>query len=162
MLRRQRGDEQPRDPAAVLLATPGVKFESPTLREAVRLADGGPIAVITVALIHGSQFGLPNPGLLPTERERREVLGHVESAIRSLTKLGATGALDGQVAVTRNPAKKFAEVARLRGVSHVVVQDVDAAKWRKMIEGDVVKSLRRRLPEEITVVSPQETRESSG
>ena len=43
-----------------------------------------PVAVVTIAKIYGSSFGLPHPGLLPTKDEMAERQRWVEAAIRKL------------------------------------------------------------------------------
>src|SRR4029079_5894925 len=69
--RRRRWDEQPQAPCDVLLASDGRHdFSSRAVARAAALAgDGGHVAVVTIAKIYGSSYGLPNPGLLPTKRE---------------------------------------------------------------------------------------------
>ena len=50
--------------------------------------------------VFGSQFGLPNPGLLPTRREREEQFAMVQRAVTDLEQRGCTA--DDQVAATRS------------------------------------------------------------
>ena len=105
---------------------------------------GRPVAVVTIAKIYGSSFGLPHPGLLPTKVELAERQGWVVAAIRQLKATGASA--DGQVAATRRTAKKLAAVARARGASVVVIDETPVRKGlRRMIEGDVGAELRRKL-----------------
>lgn len=147
--RRRRFDPQPTQPAAVLLASTGVPFTRAAVRQAVRLADGGPVAVVTVARLYGSQFGLPNPGLLPTRRELADQRTQVDAALRAVTRAGGEGW--GQVAVTRRPGRTIARVAAARGVRHVVVAAPVQPRWRRVVEGDPVAEVRRRVPDHVAV-----------
>jgi len=77
---RRRFDVQPRNPAAVMLASDGRQDYSPrAVARAAALAGDGPVAVVTIAKIYGSSFGLPHPGLLPTNAELTERRGWVEA-----------------------------------------------------------------------------------
>src|SRR5215831_17875319 len=95
---RRRFDPQPTSPAAVLLASSGSPFSKAAVRRARELA-----AVLSILKVYGSQFGLPNPGLLPTRRERDEQLAVVSRAIKELEQRGCTA--DGQVAATRSAGR---------------------------------------------------------
>jgi len=111
---------------------------------AAALAGSGSVAVVTVAKIYGSSFGLPHPGLLPTRDELAERRGWVESAIRKLATEGVAG--DGQVAATRRTSKTLAAIARSRGARVIVIDETSVSKGlRRVIEGDVGAELRRKL-----------------
>jgi Universal stress protein family len=138
-----RGDPLPTSPITVLLASSAAPFRPQTVKLAIRLARGGAVGVLTVARVHGSGFGLPNPGLLPTPKERQEAVARVESAIRSLHRAGLQA--DGEVAVTRYPARRISRAARSRGAAHVVVEPEVRSALRAFLEGDVVRAVRRRL-----------------
>jgi len=143
-VRRRRWDPQPTSPAVVLLASAGTPFSRSAIRRARELAAGEPIAVLTILKIYGSAFGLPNPGLLPTTRERDEQLGHVRKAIKQLERQGCP--VDGQVAATRSSAKMIAQVACARQVRHVVMEEPDrAGRVGRLIEGAITGAVRRRL-----------------
>ena len=117
---RKRWDAQPTDPADVLLASDGRQdFSKRAVAEAAALAGSGTVAVVTIAKIYGTQFGLPNPGLLPTKQEMQDRQRWVASAVRTLQRQGATA--DGQVAATRKGRKKLTQIARARGVRAVVI-----------------------------------------
>jgi hypothetical protein len=92
-------DAQPSQPAAVLIATVGIPIPSAVIRRAVALSGGRPVAVVSIARIYGSSFGLPNPGLLPTRTEMDEQLALVNKAINRLERTGTEAW--GQVATTR-------------------------------------------------------------
>ena len=140
---RRRFDPQPTSPAAVLLASSGEPFSRAAVKRAHELAAGQPVAVLSILKVYGSTFGMPNPGLLPTRRERDEQLGIVDRAIKDLEKLGCTA--DGQVTATRSAGRTIAKAARARGVSYVVMDAVTATGIRRIMEGELTAVVRRRL-----------------
>ena len=140
---RRRWDQQPTSPATVLLASSGAPFSKAAVRRARELASGEPVAVLTILKIYGSSFGLPNPGLLPTRREREEQLSIVSRAISELERRGCTA--DGQVAATRSAGRTIAKVARARHVRYVVMDEQSETGLRRVIEGSVTGGVRRRL-----------------
>ena len=142
---RRRFDVQPRTAAAVMLASDGRQdYSSRAVARAAALAGEGPVAVVTIAKIYGSSFGLPHPGLLPTNAELAERRRWVEGAVRSLRAGGVDA--DGQVAATRRAAKKLAAVARARGARVIVIDETTVTnRLRRVIEGDVGAELRRKL-----------------
>ena len=152
---RRRFDPQPTAPAAVLLASPGSPLSRAAVRRARELAGGEPVAVLSILKVYGSQFGLPNPGLLPTRREREEQLAIVSRAIKDLERLG--GNADGQVATTRSAARTIAKVARTRHVRYVVMDTPTTTGVRRIIEGEITNIVRRRLQNGTTLelVSPK-------
>ena len=143
--RRRRWDEQPSAPCDVLLASDGRHdFSSRAVARAAALAgDGGHVAVVTIARIYGSAYGLPNAGLLPTKRELVERREWVGGAIRTLQRRGAVA--DGQVASTRKATKKLAAIARLRRPRIVVIDETPETGLRRLVEGDVGSELRKKL-----------------
>jgi len=146
---RRRWDPQPTTPAAVLLASSGSPFSRAAVRRAYDLAGGEPVAVLSILKIYGSQFGLPNPGLLPTRRERDEQLSVVRRAINDLERRGCT--VDGQVAATRSAGRMIAKVARARKVRYVVMDAPTTTGVRKIIEGELTAIVRRRLRDGATL-----------
>jgi nucleotide-binding universal stress UspA family protein len=140
---RRRFDQQPTAPAAVLLASSGGPFSKAAVRRARELAAGEPVAVLSILKIYGSTFGLPNPGLLPTRREREEQFANVSKAINQLERSGCTA--DGQIAATRSAGRMIAKVARVRQVRVVVMDDSAESGVRRVIEGSVTSTVRRRL-----------------
>jgi hypothetical protein len=142
-------DRQPSQPSAVLIATVGVPIPPEVIRRAVQLSEGRPVAVVSIARIYGSSFGLPNPGLLPTRTEMDEQLALVNKAIDRLERTGTEAW--GQVATTRRFAKAIAQAARSRGVGHVLVVTSEVARWRRLIEGDVARDVRRRIGKDVEV-----------
>jgi hypothetical protein len=157
---RRRGDPQPDGVVRVVLASGGRPFSPRAAAEAARLAAGGGVAVVSVARIHGSAFGLQNPGLLPSPRERREQREIVAAAIRAVQRhrdreasrdrhgeqdRRGRPAADGQVVVTRNPGKAIARIARIRSARYVVLEPAPGGRFRRLLEGDHVAGVRRRL-----------------
>jgi hypothetical protein len=152
---RRKFDTQPAQPAAVLIASNGVAVPNAALRLARRVSGGQAIAVVSIARLYGSGLGLQNPGLMPTRKELAEQREIVERAVSSLEKSGSEAW--GQVAITRRPAKTIAQAARARGVGHViVVRPVQPARWRRTVEGDLVKEVAHKLGSDVEVegVSP--------
>ena len=140
---RRRFDPQPTAPAAVLLATTGEPFSKAAIQRAYDLAAGEPVAVLAILKIYGSQFGLPNPGLMPTRRERDEAFALVRRAIDALERRGGTA--DGQIAATRSAGRTIAKVAGVRKVRFVVMDDHEQSGVSRVIQGSVTGTVRRRL-----------------
>ena len=140
---RRRFDPQPTAQAAVLLATTGEPFSKAAIRRAHELAAGEPVAVLTILKVYGSQFGLPNPGLLPTRREREDQFALMQRTIAALERRGDTA--DGQIATTRSAGRTIAKVARARGVRYVVMDDREPKGMGRVVQGGVMATVRRRL-----------------
>ena len=140
---QRKWDKAPAEPAGVLLASPGTPFSGAAVRRACELAAGEPVAVLTILKVYGSSFGLPNPGLLPTRREREEQYTIVRRAIAAVERRGGTA--DGQIAATRSAGRTIAKVARRRRVRYVVMDDSGPSGVRRLTEGTVTATVRRRL-----------------
>ena len=67
----------------------------------------------------------------------------VGRAITVLEKRGCT--VDVQIAATRSAGRTIAKVARARKVRYVVMDDRSATGMRRVIEGTVTSTVRRRL-----------------
>lgn len=144
LLKRRKWDRQPTAPAAVLLASDGLRgFGSRAVARAAALAGTEPVAVVTIAKIYGSSFGLPAPGLMPTKDEMNERLGWIRDALAQLERRGV--AADGQVAQTRRAVRTIARIAHARNVRAVVIESVEQPRWRTLIEGDAATAVARRL-----------------
>lgn len=141
--RRRGGAAPPAGPSAVLLASTGIPFTKQELARCASLAGNSPVTVLSVAKLHGSAFGLPNPGLMPTKRDREKQREIVEAAVRTLGRGGRS--VDGQVVITRNPAKTIARAATRLQVQHVVLAAPAQGRLRRFVEGDPVAGVRRRL-----------------
>ena len=148
-LRRRRADPQPTQPAAVLIASTGAPIPKEAVRRAIDLAGTQAVAVVTIAQIYGSALGLPNPGLMPTRAELAAQRSNVERTVATIEKRGVLAW--GQVAVTRHASRTIARAAKARGVSHVVIVRSEASRWRRVIEGDIVREVIRRLGPDVGV-----------
>lgn len=111
--------------AGLVLASTGKPFSAVAIDLAAaraREAAGSRVRVVTVARIHGSAFGLQHPGLMPNKKEKEAAQQVVTDAIRALQRKGLTA--DGEVVITRSPARSFAAVAKsARHVTHVVIDE---------------------------------------
>lgn len=152
---RRRGDPPPATPCRILLASTGAPFSAAAIERAGDLAGDGRVGVITIARLHGYAFGMPNPGLLPTKKERDAQRSIVQAAIDRLAARGIEA--DGEVAVTRAEAGTIAKAAKRRQVANVVMDARVTSRWRRLIEGDPVAGVERRLRRtgaELVVVDP--------
>jgi hypothetical protein len=152
---RRKFDQQPEQPAAVLIAANGVPIPGAALRSALRIAAGRPVAVMTIARLYGSSLGLQNPGLMPSRKELAEQGKIVERAISSLEKAGAQAW--GQIAISRKPAKTIAAAVKARGAVHIiVVRPEQPVRWRRVVEGDLVTEVVGKVGPDVEVegVSP--------
>jgi nucleotide-binding universal stress UspA family protein len=149
LFKRAKWDKQPTQSSAVLIATVGSAIPPTVIRRAVQLSEGRPVAIVAIARIYGSSFGLPSPGLMPTRKEMDEQLAYVKKAIARLERAGVEAW--GQVASTRRYANAIAQVARVRGVSHVLVVTPEAPRWRRVMEGDTARDVRRRIGKQVVV-----------
>jgi hypothetical protein len=152
---RRKLDAQPVEPRTVLLATDGRQpLSAEAIERAAALASPRGVAVLAIAKIYGTQFGLPHPGLMPTRDEVDLRRGWISAAISALERQGVTA--DGQLAATRKPIKLIAKVALARSVEHVVVDAGSATGVRRMIEGETGVDVRRRLrgAAEVVIVPP--------
>jgi len=142
--RRPTWDEQPTAECEVLLASDGREdFTERAVAQAAALSGSRPVAVVTLAKIYGTRFGIPHPGLLPTKQELSDRQRWVAGAITALRKQGIEA--DGQVAATRKPSRKLADIAHARGAKVVVIDETSGTGIRRIVEGDVGAELRRKL-----------------
>ncbi len=144
MFRRgSRADAQPTEHVSVLLASTGGEFHPESIQLCAKLANRGPVGVLIIARIYGSSLGLPNPGLLPTKREREDAQKRVDAAIKELRQLGVRA--DGQIMITRNIAASISRVAKARTANHVIVDAPAQGLVRGFLEGNFEASVRRKL-----------------
>ncbi len=146
---KAKWDPQPTQPAAVLVATIGIPIPAAVISQARRLSEGRPVAVLTIARMYGSSFGLPNPGLLPSKREMVEQRTLIADAIESLELSGVEAW--GQVATTRRYARTIIQAARAHGVTQVLVVSPEVPRWRAVLEGDTARDVRRRIGKSVVV-----------
>jgi hypothetical protein len=135
-------------PAGVLLASTGKPFTEAGIAAAARLAgelgpDAPRVRVITVARVHGSSFGLQHPGLMPNKQEKDAAQAIVTKAIKSLQRSGVKA--DGEIAITRSPARSFARSARAADVTHVVLDNPPGGYLARLDAWLAWKYLRFRL-----------------
>ena len=153
---RRKFDSQPTQPAPVLIAAPmGDPIPASAVKMALELSGGSAVAVVTIARIYGSKYGMMHPGLLPSRKEMETQKRQVEMAIRMIERSG--GEAWGQIAASRKPQKTIAQVARARSAYHVIVVRIEQTqRWRQIVEGDIVKDISRKLGPDVHVeaVSP--------
>jgi nucleotide-binding universal stress UspA family protein len=121
----------------LLLASEGRRFTDAAIELAVELAspEHAPIHVLSIARVHGTAFGLPNPGLLPTRSEWAEQRELVAKAVKALKRRGLHA--DGKVLGSRKAAAQIADHAVSLGCDAIVMA---ADPPRGRILGDFVWS----------------------
>jgi nucleotide-binding universal stress UspA family protein len=120
-----RGGEPP-DPetlsiARILLASEGRAFPAAAIEFAVALAQPrrAAVEVFSIARVHGTSFGLPTPGLLPTRREWQAQRDLVAKAVKTLRRHGLEA--DGAVVGTRKAAARICQQAKDLGCDVIVM-----------------------------------------
>jgi nucleotide-binding universal stress UspA family protein len=105
----------------ILLASEGRPIPPAAVARAVELAKatGASVHVFTIARIHGTAFGMPTPGLMPTKKEWAEQREIVAKTIRRLERKGIEAG--GHVLGTRNATKKIIEEAKKEGCGAIVM-----------------------------------------
>lgn len=105
----------------ILLASEGRPIPPAAVARAVELAQAGgaSVHVFTIARVHGTAFGMPSPGLLPTKKEWAEQRESVSNTIRRLERKGLKA--DGHVLGTRNATKKILTEATNEGCEAIVM-----------------------------------------
>jgi len=147
---RRRGDPPPdslRDTVVVL--APGTAGSEELL--AAARATGGTVAVVIPLKIHGYAFGMPNPGLMPTAKERATAEEAITTTVRQLRRAGVD--VDGQIVVTRHAHRAIVRIVRRRRVARVVLEESTAGRLRRLVEGDLRRQLVRRLGRSVTVTT---------
>jgi nucleotide-binding universal stress UspA family protein len=105
----------------ILLASEGRPIPPAAIARAIELASrtGASVRVFTIARVHGTAFGMPSPGLLPTKKEWAEQRDIVAKTIRRLKRKGIVA--DGHVLGTRNATKKILAEAEREGCDAIVM-----------------------------------------
>jgi nucleotide-binding universal stress UspA family protein len=122
---RVRGkSEPPTEPEPferILLASEGRPISDAAIDKVVELARPGDasVRVFSIARVHGTQFGMPNPGLLPTKKEWQEQRDIVGRAVARLKRKGVDA--DGHVVGTRKSTKRILQEATLAGCDAIVM-----------------------------------------
>jgi nucleotide-binding universal stress UspA family protein len=108
-------------PRRILLASEGRQITPAAVARAVELAKpaGASVHVFTIARIHGTSFGMPTPGLMPSKKEWAEQRDIVAKTIRRLERKGLEA--DGHVLGTRNATKKILDEAKKEGCDAIVM-----------------------------------------
>jgi nucleotide-binding universal stress UspA family protein len=112
----------------ILLATEGREIPNAAIARVVELAQpGATVRVFSIARVHGTAFGMPSPGLLPTKQEWAAQRELVDKAIKRLKRKGL--AAEGHVLGTRNATKKILQEASQYGCQAIVMAaDPDRAR----------------------------------
>ncbi len=123
---RRRADrpEQPQEGdrfERILLASEGRQIPDAAIERVLALAAPAhaSVHVFSIARVHGTSFGMPVPGLLPTRREWQEQRDLVAKAVKRLRRKGLDA--KGHVLGTRKATKKILEEARLEGCDAIVM-----------------------------------------
>ncbi len=105
----------------ILLATEGRPIPEAAVRRVIELADphGASVRVLSIARVHGTSFGMPTPGLLPSRDEWRQQQEIVTKAIKRLKRKGLEA--DGHVVGTRKSTKKICEEATIEECEAIVM-----------------------------------------
>jgi nucleotide-binding universal stress UspA family protein len=121
----------------LLLASEGRPFSDAAIELAVQHAGatGAAVHVLSIARVHGTAFGLPNPGLLPTRSEWAQQRELVAKAVKALKRRGLEA--DGKVLGSRKAgAQILAHAAKLD--CDAIVMGADPPRGR--IVGDFIWS----------------------
>jgi nucleotide-binding universal stress UspA family protein len=117
---------EPPDPAElsighILLASEGRPFTAAAIDFVLELAvpRRADVNVFSIARVHGTAFGLPSPGLLPTRREWQEQRDLVARAVKTLRKRGV--AAEGEVIGTRKASARICQEAKTLGCDVIVM-----------------------------------------
>jgi nucleotide-binding universal stress UspA family protein len=113
----------------ILLASEGRTIPNAAIARVVELADpGATVRVFSIARIHGTAFGMPTPGLLPSRPEWVAQRDLVDKAIKRLKRKGLSA--EGHVLGTRNATKKILQEASLYDCQAIVMAaDPDRARF---------------------------------
>jgi nucleotide-binding universal stress UspA family protein len=114
----------------ILLASEGRQIPPAAVARTIELARGAgaSVHVFTIARIHGTSFGMPTPGLMPTKKEWAEQREIVAKTIRRLERKGVEA--DGHVLGTRNATKKIlAEASQQECDAIVMAADPDRNRF---------------------------------
>jgi nucleotide-binding universal stress UspA family protein len=104
----------------ILLASEGRTIPDAAIARVAELAQpGANVRVFSIARVHGTAFGMPSPGLLPTKQEWAQQRDLVDGAIKRLRRKGLPA--EGHVLGTRNATKKIIQEATLHGCQAIVM-----------------------------------------
>ena len=148
---RRRFDVQPTNPVEVMLASDGRQdYSQRAVARAAALSPSGPVAVVTIAKIYGSSFGLPHPGLLPTKAELAERRGWVEGAVRDAAggrrrcrRSGRRDPAGGEEARGGRPCPRRAHRRDRRDDRHEPAAPPDRGRCRRRAPAQAAEGRRR-------------------
>jgi nucleotide-binding universal stress UspA family protein len=105
----------------ILLASEGRPIPPAAVARAIELASrsGATVRVFTIARIHGTSFGMPTPGLMPSKKEWAEQREIVAKTIKRLKRKGLQA--DGHVLGTRNATKTIVAEAQTHECEAIVM-----------------------------------------
>ncbi|MGH2874012.1 MAG: universal stress protein [Solirubrobacteraceae bacterium] len=134
---RAPGTEFVEAPERILIASEGRAIPSSVIARALELARPrrASVRVLTIARIHGTSFGFPNPGLLPTKHEWNEQRESVRKTVARLQRKGIEA--NGHVLGTRKSTKSICREAELAGADVIVMA---ADPDRNRLIGDMMWS----------------------
>jgi nucleotide-binding universal stress UspA family protein len=138
----------------ILLATEGRQISDAAIARVVGLArrSGASVHVFSIARVHGTSFGFPSPGLLPTKKEwaaHREMVGKV---VARLKRKGIEA--DGHVLGTRKATKRICDQAEKQGCDAIVMA-ADPDRHRvvaDMLWSQEPQRVRRRAKQPVFLV----------
>lgn len=113
----------------ILLASEGRPIPPAAIARTIELAQpaGASVHVLSIARVHGTAFGLPSPGLLPTKAEWDEQRQIVSRAVARLRRKGIEA--DGHVLGTRKTTRRILdEAASERCEAIVMAADPDRGR----------------------------------
>jgi nucleotide-binding universal stress UspA family protein len=119
----------------IMLATEGREISAAAIARVIELArhSGASVHVFSIARVHGTAFGFPSPGLLPTKREWADRRDMVRKTIRRLQRKGIEA--DGHVLGTRKATKRICDQADKEGCDAIVMA---ADPDRNRVVGDML------------------------
>ena len=105
----------------ILLASEGRPIPPAAIDRAIQLAGGrgASVHVFTIARVHGTAFGMPSPGLMPTKQEWAQQREIVATTIKRLERKGIKA--NGHVLGTRDATKKILAEAENEGCEVIVM-----------------------------------------
>jgi nucleotide-binding universal stress UspA family protein len=119
-VRDPQSSPEPQRFERILLASEGRQIPDRAIESVLELARGkASVHVFSIARVHGTSFGLPVPGLLPTRQEWQEQRELVTRAVKRLRRKGLEA--EGHVLGTRKATKKILEEARREGCDAIVM-----------------------------------------
>ena len=138
----------------ILLATEGRQISNAAIARVVELArkSGASVHVFSIARVHGTSFGFPSPGLLPTKQEWAQQREMVGKTVKRLTRKGIEA--DGHVLGTRKATKRICERAQEQGCD-AIVMSADPDRHRvvaDMLWSQEPQRVRRRAKQPVFLV----------